>query len=203
MANKIIALFVEGPTEIEFYKAIVKFAHDTMGCQFDCSFEWLDMHGIGNYKNIALRKFIKLKEKHPSDEIYAILCIDTDVFDLSKKPPIDKEQVKKSLEEAGAAKVSYIEAKSSIEDWFLDDFSGVCSYLKLSTKTKRPSGKGQNALKTLFRLANRVYVKGSRTDGFIAKLDISKIMSAHCKELRSLCTVVGFDCVKVCLKSMG
>lgn len=203
MANKIVALFVEGPTEIEFYKAIVKFAHDTMGSQFHCSFEWLDMHGIGNYKNIALRKFQKLKEKHPSTEIYAILCIDTDVFELSKKPPIDKDQVKKSLEEAGAAKVSYIEAKSSIEDWFLDDFSGVCSYLKLASKTKRPSGKGQDALKSLFRSANRVYLKGSKTDGFITKLDIPKIMSKHCKELRPLCSIVGFDCAKVCHKSIS
>ena len=57
MANKVVALFVEGPTEIEFYKAVIKYAHDVMQTKFDCSFEWLDMHGIGNYKNDALRKF--------------------------------------------------------------------------------------------------------------------------------------------------
>ena len=84
MANTIIALFVEGPTEIEFYKAVVKFAHDAMETPFDCSFEWLDMHGIGNYKNTAARKFRKLKEKNPSSDIYAMLCIDTDAFELSK-----------------------------------------------------------------------------------------------------------------------
>ena len=200
MANTIIALFVEGPTEIEFYKAVVKFAHDAMETPFDCSFEWLDMHGIGNYKNTAARKFRKLKEKNPSSDIYAMLCIDTDAFELSKKPPIDKNKVKGALEGEGAKQVFYIEAKSSIEDWFLDDFSGVCAYLKLSPKTKRPSGRGQEALKTLFNSVNRVYLKGSKTEGFIVKLDISKIMSTRCKELKPLCSIVGFDCIKICHK---
>lgn len=146
MANTIIALFVEGPTEIEFYKAVVKFAHDTMGTPFNCSFEWIDMHGIGNYKNTAARKFKNIKEKNPSSDIYAMLCIDTDAFELSKKPPIDKDKVKQTLEEEGAKQVFYIEARSSIEDWFLDDFSGVCTYLGLLSRTRRPSGRGQEAL---------------------------------------------------------
>lgn len=201
MANTIIALFVEGPTEIEFYKAVVKFAHDAMETPFDCSFEWLDMHGIGNYKNTAARKFRNLKKKNPYSDIYAILCIDTDAFELSKKPPIDKDKVKQALKEEGAKQVFYIEAKSSIEDWFLEDLAGVCSYLKLSPKTKRPPGRGQEALKTLFKSANRVYLKGNKTEGFIAKLDMPQIMSARCKELNPLCSLVGFDCIKICHKS--
>lgn len=201
MADTIVALFVEGPTEIEFYKAVVKFAHDAMGTKFKCEFEWLDMHGIGNYKNTAVRKFKNLKKKNPSSDIYTMLCIDTDVFEISKKPPIDRSAVKKALLEEGAKKVFYIEAKNSIEDWFLEDLAGVCSYLKLSPKTKRPSGRGQEALKTLFKSANRVYLKGNKTEGFIAKLHIPTIMSACCKELKPLCSIVGFDCIKICHKS--
>lgn len=200
MANKIIAFFVEGDTEIEFYKAVVKLAHDAMESRFPCSFKWINMSGIGNYKNTVARKFKKVQEKNPSSEVYVFLCIDTDVFDLGKKPPIDKKEIKKVLKKDGAKQVIYIEANSSIEDWFLDDFSGVCSYLNLPSSTRRPPGKGQVVLHTLFKSANRVYLKGKKTEGFIAKLDIAKIISMHCTELKPLCSLVGFDCTKVCQK---
>lgn len=199
-AKKIVALFVEGPTEIEFYKAVVKYAHDVMGTPFDCTFEWVDMHGIGNYKNDALRKFNTLHKKYPSDDIYAILCIDTDVFEFSKKPPIDRNVVKKSIEDAGAKKVCYIEAKHSIEDWFLADFDGVISYLGLPKTTKRPKGKGQEVLKKLFKDARRIYVKGTNTGDFIKKLNVGKIMQTYCSALKTMCKIIGIDCKKACNK---
>lgn len=199
--KKIVALFVEGPTEIEFYKAVVKYAHDIMKTPFNCTFEWLDMRGIGNYKNDALRKFKALQKKNPDDDIYAILCIDTDAFEFSKKPPIDKAVVKKTIEDAGAKKVCYIEAKHSIEDWFLADFDGVVSYLGLPRGTKRPKGKGQEVLKKLFRDAKKVYVKGHNTENFIKSLDAGKIMKDYCGALKTLCRIAGVDCKKVCNKS--
>lgn len=198
MAKKIIAFFVEGPTEIEFYKTVVKYAHDRMKAPFNCSFEWIDMQGIGNYKNTAARKMARLKESHPNDDIYAMLCIDTDVFEFSKKPPIDKSDIKKRLKENGAKQVNYIEARSSIEDWFLDDLPGVCSFLNLPANTSRPSGNGQTALKQLFRNANKIYVKGGRTENFIAKLDIPKIISKHCEQLKPFCSAAGLNCMMVC-----
>ena len=109
MSNrKIVALFVEGATEIEFYKAIIKYSRDSMGMPFSCIFEWIDMGGIGNYKKDALRKFNLLRKKYPHDDIYALLCIDTDVFQFSKKPPVDRRAVKTAIQEAGAKKVYYI-----------------------------------------------------------------------------------------------
>lgn len=201
MANKkIIALFVEGPTEIEFYKAVVKYVRDVMGIPFDCAFEWVDMHGIGNYKNDALRKFNALHKKHPDDDIYVVLCIDTDVFEFSKKPPIDKSVVKKSIETAGAKKVCYIEATHSIEDWFMTDFDGVLSYLGLPKNTKCSNGKGQDALKKLFKDAKKVYVKGRNTENFIKQLDIGKIIKTHCASIKPLCRLIGVDCKKICNK---
>ena len=200
-AKKIVALFVEGPTEIEFYKAVVKYAHDIMETPFNCIFEWVDMHGIGNYKNDALRKFKALQKKYPGDDIDALLCIDTDAFELSKKPPSEKAVGKKSIETAGAKKVCYIEAKQSIEDWFLADLEGVVSYLGLPRGTKRPKGKGQEALKKLFKDAKKVYVKGHNTENFINSLDISKIMKVYCGALKTLCRIAGIDCKKVCNKS--
>ena len=93
--------------------------------------------------NILLNHIWFIERKYPDDDINVILCIDTDVFEFVKKPPVDKTAVKKSIEEAGAKKVCYIEARHSIEDWFLEDFEGVVSYLRLPRGTVRPKGKGQ------------------------------------------------------------
>lgn len=38
MANKIIAFFVEEPTEVEFYKALVNYAREKNQGKLDCSF---------------------------------------------------------------------------------------------------------------------------------------------------------------------
>lgn len=198
--KKVVALLVEGPTEIEFYKAVVKYARDAMGVPFDCTFEWIDMQGIGHYKNDAVRKFRALQRKHPNEDIYVILCIDTDVFEFSKKPPINKVTVKNNIQNAGAKKVYYIEAKHSIEDWFLADFDGVVSYLGLPQNTKRPKGKGQDVLRELFKKAQKVYVKGHNTENFIKNLNIGKIMKASCSALKTLCQIAGVDCNKVCTK---
>lgn len=70
MAKRVVVLFVEGSTEIEFYKAVIKRAHDLMPTQFTCSVEYLDMYGIGNYRKDAIRKFNKLKDKYEEDTEY-------------------------------------------------------------------------------------------------------------------------------------
>ena len=201
MAKRVVVLFVEGSTEIEFHKAVIKRAHDLMPTQFTCSVEYLDMYGIGNYQKDAIRKFNKLKDKYEEDTEYlAFLCYDSDVFQLSKKPPINRNEVRDAIKDAGALKVADIVAKSSIEEWFLMDLPGVLSYLRLSKKTKRPQGNGQEALKKLFKNANKVYVKGGKTEGFIKKLDISIIMASCCKSLLPLCKAIGFDCALTCNK---
>lgn len=64
------------------------------------------------------------------------LCIDHDVFEFSKKPPFNRCEVQKSLQEEGAVKVTYIIAKQSIEEWFLYDLEGVINYLHLPKTTK-------------------------------------------------------------------
>lgn len=198
--KKVVALFVEGPTEIEFYKAVVKYVREAMGTPFNCTFEWIDMQGIGNYKNDAIRKFRALQSRHPNEDIYVVLCIDTDVFEFAKKPPINKMAIKKTIQNAGAKRVHYIEAKHSIEDWFLLDSEGVISYLGLPANTKFPKGNGQEVLKELFKKARKVYVKGRNTGTFINSLDVGKIMKTCCSALKVLCDIVGVDCKKVCNK---
>lgn len=201
MADKIIALFVEGPTEIELYKAIIKKMHDKMPTPLSCSFDYSDLKGIGNYKSTALRKYRNLAQKNPGKEINLFLCIDSDVFALEKKPPINRKKVQQELLDAGAHSVTYIMAKYSIEDWFLSDLEGICKFLHIPATTKRPSGNGQDALKALFHKVSKVYTKGTNVAGLVEKLDIDLIIQTHCRELKPLCKVIGIDCSIVCNKT--
>lgn len=198
MADKVIALFVEGPTEIEFYKAVVRKARELMEAPFECKIEYYNMKGIGNYKNTALRKFDKLKSKNHDKDIYVFFCIDHDVFEFSKKPPFSKDELKKAFLSSGAKNVAFIVAVQSIEEWFLCDLEGVIDYLHLPATTKRPNGTGQDALKKLFIKANKIYSKGSKVDGLIEKIDIAKIMKKQCSSFKPLCKALSLDCKNIC-----
>ena len=90
--NKCLVLFVEGDTEVEFYKRVLLNARQKRPQKrFDISIECKNVKGVGGFKNIALRKFIKeIKPKYGEECEFSIaLCRDTDVFELSPKPPVD------------------------------------------------------------------------------------------------------------------
>ena len=197
---KIVSIFVEGDTEVEFYKALIENLRKCHDTAFSCKFEVKNMRGVGNYKSYAARTLDEILRKNAGDEVHVFLCFDTDVFDFSKNPPIKVDDVKKELLKRGAVKISVIKAKRSIEDWFLYDLEGVLRYLRLPVDTKRPKGSGQEALKALFKKKNRVYTKGLKTEGFISHLDIVKIMKQVCCEVKPLCKIIGVDCKNVCGK---
>ena len=198
--TKVIILFVEGYTEVDFYKALITDIRALHGEEFCCNIEYKNMKGVGNYKNDALRRLGDVKRKYPESDIYAFLCYDTDAFRFSRKPPVDMKEVRKQLLANGAKKVDLIEANKSIEDWFLYDFDGVKKYLRLSERTPKESGTGQDVIKKLFKKAKRVYVKGDKLDGFIEKLNIPLIRVQVCSNLRPLCKCLGLDCKKICNK---
>ena len=196
--DRIIAVFVEGATEVEFYKALIENLRKCHENALLCKFEFKNLRGIGNFKLDAGRQLDALRKKHPNDEIYVFLCVDTDAFEFSKNPPVNLENVKKSLINKKANKVFVIKAKRSIEDWFMCDFEGIIRYLHLPEDTKKPSGIGQEALKALFKKKNRVYAKGMKVEGLIDSLDMIRIMKKICCEIKPLCKSMGVDCDKVC-----
>ena len=198
--SKVIILFVEGYTEVDFYKALIADIRTLRGEEFCCNIEYKNMKGVGNYKNDALRRLEDVKRKYPESDVYAFLCYDTDAFLFSKKPPVDMKEVRKQLLANGAKKVDLIGAEKSIEDWFLYDFDGVKKYLRLSERTRKENGTGQEVIKKLFKKANKVYVKGDKLDGFIEKLNIPLIRVQVCSNLKPLCKCLGLDCKKICNK---
>lgn len=177
--NKCLVLFVEGDTEVEFYKRIISDARNRMpNRRLNINIEIRNIEGVGGFKNIALRKFIKdIKRKYGIDYEYTIvLCRDSDVFELAQKPPVNWNEVETAFFDNGASKVIHIEAIHTIEDWFLYDFEGILSFLRLPKSTKMPKGNGYERLKTLFRKADKMYYKGMKSNGMVERLDIKKIV---------------------------
>lgn len=71
---KCLLLFVEGDTEVEFYKQVVANARKLHPVgRFDTNIEYRNVRGVGGFKNIALRKFIKeIKPKYGDNCEYKV-----------------------------------------------------------------------------------------------------------------------------------
>lgn len=194
--NKCLVLFVEGDTEIEFYKRVISNARQKRADgRFDINIECKNVKGIGGFKNIALRKFIKeIKPKYDEECKFSIaLCRDTDVFEISPKPPIKWDEIELEFKENGAHKVIHIAAKHSIEDWFLFDVEGIISFLHLPKRTKASGANGYDKLKKLFKQANKMYYKGMKSNGMVGRLDIDKIVQNIHTELAPLYNELGIE----------
>lgn len=192
--NKCLVLFVEGDTEVEFYKHVISNARQKRANgTFDINIEYKNVRGVGGFKNIALRKFIKeIKPKYGDKcEFSVALCRDVDVFELSPRPPIKFDEVELDFNENGVQKVIHIEAKDSIEDWFLLDINGILSFLRLSKKTKAFGKNGYDKLKKLFKQANKMYYKGMKSNGMIEHLNIDKIVQNIYTKLEPLYKELG------------
>lgn len=194
--TKCLVFFVEGDTEVEFYKQVVANARKLHPVgRFDTNIEYRNVRGVGGFKSIALRKFIKeIKPKYGDNcEYTVVLCSDTDVFDFAPKPPIRWNEVKKELADNGASIIIHVQAKRSIEDWFLNDIEGILGFLRLSKSTKVSGKNGYDKLQRLYKQANKVYYKGIQSNGMIGHLDIEKIVNAAKDQLNPLYQALGVD----------
>lgn len=192
--NKCLVLFVEGDTEVEFYKQVVAYARKQHPAgKFNTNIEYRNVNGVGGFKNIALRKFIKeIKPKYKGDCFFTIvLCSDTDVFEFSSKLPVRWNEIKRELINNGASKVIHVQARRMVEDWFLLDTEGVLRFLRLSKNTKIAGKNGCDKLQRLYQKANKVYYKGMRSNGMIEYLDIEKKSNAVKDQLLPLYKALG------------
>ena len=193
--NRCLVLFVEGDSEVEFYRRFIRVVKDRIGNHDSKTRTRIDVrnvNGFGGFKQNALRKFItEIKPKDKNCEYTIVLCRDTDVFELTSKPLIDWKQLEKQFIRHGASKVIHVCAKHSIEDWFLIDNEGILSYLRLPKTTKvSKSRNGYEELKRLYKMANKVYYKGVRGGEMIEHLDIEKIYKGVSEELQPLYDVI-------------
>lgn len=177
MAETIVTLFVEGDTEVDFYKKLIAYIREKNGGRLHCKVDVRNVKGVGRYQNKVCRIFENsVKSQYPGHDYKIVLCYDSDVFEFSRKPPVDWNEVTKALYEKGANDVRLVKAVTSIEDWFLYDIEGVRNFLKLPKKFKMTGYKGQKGLEQLFLKAKKTYIKGRRCNGLIEALDIDVII---------------------------
>lgn len=197
-----VVLIVEGETEVEFYKRVLIEIRNNYPdqAQFKMKFKLekpVNMRGIGKFQNNALAQFENIKNKNDGKlknvffKYHVFLCIDTDVFYYNQNPPLNKEKLKTELLRSGAESVSYIQAEKSIEDWFLYDLDGIMSFLKLKKISEgyKKYQKGADKLDGIFKQANKTYIKGCKSEGFVEHLNIKKIMQNYSKELEPLTNI--------------
>ena len=187
--NKCIVLIVEGATEVEFYKSLIAHIRSRRrGIEFHTHVEYINVGGIGGFKNIALRKFQKqVKRKHEGDRFVIVLCGDKDVFEYAQRPPLDWDEMKGTFQEDSSVdKVISILAVHSIEDWFLLDEAGLKRYLRLSQNVSVHGKSGYDKIQKFFRQAGKTYIKGIKCEGLVDKLDMDKITTALKDELAPL-----------------
>lgn len=203
MKDAAIILLVEGDTEDIFYRLLMSRFNEMQDRQLSCKYKIVNMKGIGAFKDKAKRIYdYQIKINYPKHDLFIFLCIDSDVFELSKKPPINRTAIKKSLTEKGTT-VTYIYARKSIEDWFLYDYEGILNYLHLSRTTKAKGNCGAEKVEYLFKKAGKVYIKGYASRDFIEALNLEKIMFSICNELKVLCRKAGIICdtTKMCKRN--
>lgn len=182
-------LFLEGATELEFYRKLVGWLRDQRPGRPEarCDVRFVDLAGVGEYATKAGRIFEKsIKPKYSGACIKIGLCYDSDVFEFSQHPPVNWRQVVRDLKAHGAWEVQQIVAKTSIEDWFLLDPEGLRKFLRLPQKIRMENFRGYKGLQALFRKAGKVYAKGASCKGLVDHLDISVIAPKIGKQLDAI-----------------
>lgn len=87
MAETIVTLFVEGDTEVDFYKKLIAYFREKNGGRLHCKVDVRNVKGVGKYQNKVCRIFENsVKKQYPGYDYKVVLCYDSDVFEYSRKP---------------------------------------------------------------------------------------------------------------------
>ncbi len=193
MSNKtLVCIYTEGATDKVFYDILIEHIREKSNKKFNVDeIKKYNIAGIGNFKTKLINKFNRETKasKYKNYKKIVVLCYDKDVFELiNQTPPVDWKIVERELKASGASKVIHLVAEKSIEDIFLLDIDNILKFLKLSKNiSKKLSGNGFEKLRFLYKKANKIYVKGTKVEEFVYKLDIDKICKAKCQIYCQLC----------------
>lgn len=184
-----IVLFVEGDTDKVFFDALIAYYKKMSWTQITSN-QVINLKGVSRYTSKVIGKLendICPKATSNGCEIKAVFCsYDTDVFESRGLAIVNWAKVKKDILNLGIKSFYMIEVRHEIEDWLLDDLSGLCSYLHLNNIPSIHGNTGYEKMQSLFKKANKVYFKGLSVKKFIESIDMGVIRSKHVKELEVL-----------------
>lgn len=181
-----VVVFVEGATEVVFYQALIYYLSKIRVSKIS-NYKIINAKGIGRFESKVPAKFKnEIVPKHQDCKIAVCCCYDTDVFKFKSKPPINWDRVIRKLKENGASDVKLVKAKKMIEDWFLKDLDGLCTFLKIKKPRKINGSNGNQKMIALFKRSGKVYQKGTYCYKFIENLNLELIYNRVKTELIQL-----------------
>lgn len=194
----VTVIFVEGDADELIINRLLEYYREN-GWRCPDDLEVRNTNGFPNERKMK-SKLTQIQQTNNKTRVQfnTVFCeYDTDIFEkgLQEKPNWKKveENLKRQYD---ISHFSRIEARTSIEDWMLDDLDGLLTALGLPKDTKLKGATGQEKVQNLFQKINMVYNrhKGKlKIKPIIDKLDISKIREARKKELKDFEKTLGVE----------
>ena len=185
----VTVVFVEGDAdELIIGRLLDYYREKGWRCQGDLMVK--NTNGFPNEKKMK-SKLTQIQQTTTKMQVLfnTIFCeYDTDIFEKGIQEQPDWKKVEDNLRrQYDISHFSRIEAKTSIEDWMLNDLDGLLLALGLPKDTIPKGNTGQEKVKNLFLKKSMVYDrhKGkAKIKPIIDKLDMGKIREARKKELK-------------------
>lgn len=185
----VTVVFVEGDAdELIIGRLLDYYREKGWRCQGDLMIK--NTNGFPNEKKMK-SKLTQIQQTTTKMQVLfnTIFCeYDTDIFEKGIQEQPDWKKVEDNLRrQYDISHFSRIEAKTSIEDWMLNDLDGLLLALGLPKDTIPKGNTGQEKVKNLFLKKSMVYDrhKGkTKIKPIIDKLDMGKIREARKKELK-------------------
>ena len=185
----VTVVFVEGDAdELIIGRLLDYYREKGWRCQGDLMIK--NTNGFPNEKKMK-SKLTQIQQTTTKMQVLfnTIFCeYDTDIFEKGIQEQPDWKKVEDNLRrQYDISHFSRIEAKTSIEDWMLNDLDGLLLALGLPKDTIPKGNTGQEKVKNLFLKKSMVYDrhKGkTKIKPIIDKLDIAKIREARKMELK-------------------
>ena len=103
--KKCIVIYTEGETDAEFYNKVLSTIKNKIpGNKFKINvLKTFCITGIGKFQKKLINKFEKeiVKKYSKTHDIIVVLCYDTDVFEFSIRPPINRIKLENDLIQLG------------------------------------------------------------------------------------------------------
>ena len=117
------------------------------------------------------------KQEYPRIKWTVFLCYDTDshLADITKFYEGDWLILRNKLK-ARNVEIVDLAARAMIEDLFLIDMEGICTYLGVLNQTIPREGNGKTTIKKFFRNCEKAYHEGERAEGLIWGLNMDLII---------------------------
>ena len=190
-----VLLFVEGDTDEVFFKALLDYYASASTCQL-LQYDVCNLKGVTRYSSKLLAKLKNEYLPTARSNGYAIKTVccsyDTDVFEVKQPQIVNWDTVGKNVKRMGIEVFIRVGVKSSIEDWILDDLSGICQYLHLKQVPKSLKGtNGYQKMLDLYSKARRTYKKGYETKELISALNMRAVRDKRKEALAPLEAALG------------